>query len=421
MYEQAPAAEIFSQGDEIVTGQTVDTNAAWLSEQLVQAGFQVNRHTAVGDRLESLVELLREIAVRADCCVCTGGLGPTSDDLTAEAVALAFNQALITDLDAVVQIEAHFNRAGRPMARVNLKQSLLPERATRIDNLWGTAPGFYLRHERCWFAFMPGVPFEMKNMFLSTVRPELARLWPIKPMQLVILRTAGIGESAIQERLESVRLPGHVRLSFRTAPLENQIKLLFTADVSRAEIEALVDNVAAAIGSPVFGIDGLSRDAGDLVNVIGQRLMENHQSLSVLETLSSGNIAARCNGARWFSESRVIREETRLFRALDFSGASGSGDEASLKSASALAALIAKNSGSDFALAQLWNFDDQALEDTNRVIPVYTALATPNGMYEYTCRLSGTGSRKRTVAATRALDLLRRCLQGCLPVVGKGY
>jgi nicotinamide-nucleotide amidase len=420
MNAPTPVAEIFSQGDEIVTGQTVDTNAAWLSEQLAQAGFQVTRHTAVGDRLESLVELLREIAARADCCICTGGLGPTSDDLTAEAVALAFDQPLITDLDAVVQIEAHFNRTGRAMPQVNLKQALLPERATRIDNLWGTAPGFYLHYDRCWFAFMPGVPFEMKHMFQVTVRPELARMWPIQPMQLVTFRTAGIGESAIQERLEPVRLPAQVRLSFRTTALENQIKLLFRPEVSRAEIEALVEDIAAAIGSPIFAIDGLSEDAGDLVSVIGRQLMEHQQSLAVLETVSSGNIAARCNGAAWFNESRVIRDETRLFRDFDLSVASCSGDESSRASAFALAALMAEKSGSDFALAQLWSFDNRTLEDMNGVIPVYTALATPNGMYEYTCRLGGTGARKRTVAATRALDLLRRYLQGRLPAVGKG-
>ncbi|MGH8557496.1 MAG: competence/damage-inducible protein A [Methylococcales bacterium] len=419
MTKQTPIAEIFSQGDEIVSGQTIDTNAAWLSEQLVLAGFQVTRHTAVGDDLDSLSALLREIAPRADCCICTGGLGPADDDLTAEAVARTFDRPLSTDLDAVVQIEAHFLRTGRHMPQVNLKQALLPDRAIRINNDWGTAPGFYLRQERCWFAFMPGVPFEMKNMFAHTVKPELVRMWPIKALQLVILRCAGIGESGIQERLESVHFPDNVRLSFRTGPMENQIKLLFPPEIPRDEIQLLVESVADAIGSPVFGIDGLEQDSGDLIAVIGRQLMENHQCLAVLETLSSGKISARCEGAPWFRESRVIRNRARVFNQLAVPCPSNSDEDSSIEAASALASAMAENCGSDFALAQIWNFDNQALADMSAVIPVYTALTTPGGLYEYACKLSGTASRKQTAAATRALDLLRRYLQGRLPTTEK--
>ncbi|MCI0733081.1 MAG: molybdopterin-binding protein [Methylococcaceae bacterium] len=414
MNQSPPLAEIFSQGDEIVSGQTTDTNAAWLSEQLVRMGFQVTRHTAVGDRLESLVELLREIASRADSCICTGGLGPTSDDLTAEAVAAAFDRPLITDLDALVQIEAHFTRTGREMPLVNLKQALLPDKSARIDNQWGTAPGFSLRHGRCWFAFLPGVPFEMEHMFLETVRPELTRTWRLDPMQLVTVRCAGIGESAIQERLGCVAFPDKVRLSFRTGPIENQIKLLFQPDVPQADIQALAERVAGAIGSPVFGIDGLEQDSGDLVTVIARQLTQNHQRLSVLETLSAGAIASRCGGARWFKESRVIRDRAEVFKHLAVSCPADSNEESSGKEASVLASALAEHCGSDFALAQLWNFDDRALADRNAVISVYTGLATPTGTCEHSCKLTGTASRKQTVAATQALDLLRRYLQGCL-------
>lgn len=418
MNPRAPVAEIFSQGDEIVTGQTVDTNAAWLAEQLFRAGFQVARHTAVGDLLDSLVEMLREISSRADCCISTGGLGPTSDDLTAEAVSFAFDRPLIRDPDAVRQIEAHFSRAGRRMPEVNLKQALIPTGSVRIDNEWGTAPGFSLRHERCWFAFLPGVPFEMKNMFQKTVHPELTRRWRLDPMRLVTLRCAGIGESSIQERLEAVPIPRDVRLSFRTGPLENQVKLLFKSDASSAEIEALVERAARAIGSPVFGIDGPGRNSGDLVEVIAAQLSANHQCLSMLETLSAGRIAARCGGARWFRESRVIREREQVFNELA-AACPVEADEGSMLAATAmLASALAERSGSDFALAQLWDFDDRALEDMNAAIPVCTALATPAGVYRDACRVSGTLPRKQTAAATRALDLLRRYLQGILESAG---
>lgn len=414
MNKPRPVAEIFSQGDEIVTGQTVDTNAAWLSEQLVQAGFNVNRHTAVGDRLQSLVELLREISSRADCCICTGGLGPTVDDLTAEAVSLAFDRPLIRDADAVIQIEKHFIRMGRPMPSINLKQALLPREAQRIDNHWGTAPGFTLRADQCWFVFMPGVPFEMKNMFCEFVQPELAQNWPFKPMQLITLRSAGIGESSIQERLKSVRFPQNVSLSFRTGPLENQTKLLFQSDASFADVQAFVEKVARAIGRPVFGIDGLKQDCGDLVTVIGAQMLKNHQRLSVLETLSSGKITSRCGGACWFREGLVVRDKVQVFSRFSLPCPSKSDEKSLLNAASTLASVLAEKSAVDFAIAQLWDFDGSALEDMNAVLSVYTALATPTGIYQYTCQLSGTALRKQTTAATCALDMLRRYLQGFL-------
>ena len=136
-----PRAEIFSQGDEVVTGEIVDTNAAWLAEALTGMGFEIARHTAVGDRLDELIQLLREIAERADLCVCTGGLGPTCDDLTAEAVSRAFGRPLAMDSVALGQIEDWFRRMGRNMSAVNRKQALLPAGAVRLDNAWGTAPG----------------------------------------------------------------------------------------------------------------------------------------------------------------------------------------------------------------------------------------------------------------------------------------
>ena len=408
--KQPPAAEIFSQGDEIVTGQTVDTNAAWLSERLVESGFEIGRHSAVGDRLESLVELLREIPARADCCICSGGLGPTQDDLTAEAVAIAFERTLIRDPEAVIQIQDYFARAGRSMPQINLKQALLPEGAIRIQNEWGTAPGFSLTHQGCYFAFLPGVPSEMRNMFLHSVKAQIERKWAVPAKQLVTLRCAGIGESAIQERLESVAFPDSVRLSFRTGPEENQFKLLFSPDTERLLIHELVAEVARAIGSPVFGIDGLDEDSGDLIQVIGRDLLRNRQCLALFETLSSGKIAARCEGAAWFIESRVFTERTRIAKQLDLPFPADADPKILPEIALALAQRLADQAGSDFALVQIWNFDEKSLFDRKARIALCTALKTPDGMIRDACQLSGTAQRKRSAAATRALDFLRRHL-----------
>ena len=140
-----PIAEIFSQGEEIITGDTVDSNAAWLSQRLVELGFKVRRHTAVGDDLDDLLSLFQEIAERADCCICTGGLGPTIDDLTAEAVSIASQQVLQFDAEAYAQIQQYYACRDRPMPAANRKQAMLPDGAQRIDNAIGTAPGFAMQ------------------------------------------------------------------------------------------------------------------------------------------------------------------------------------------------------------------------------------------------------------------------------------
>jgi molybdenum cofactor synthesis domain-containing protein len=229
-----PTLEIFSQGEEVVTGQTIDTNAAWLSEQVVNLGFIVTRHTAVGDKLYDLMALLREISVRADCCLCTGGLGPTSDDMTAEAVSKAFDLPLELDEIALAQIKLFFSLRQREMPESNRKQALFPKGYERIDNVWGTAPGFSLQVGRCWFAFMPGVPSEMRHLFFESIKATLSSRFDLLPSQLITLKTMGIGESAIQQRINEIPIPKSVQLGFRASPDDVQTKLLFPHDYPKA-------------------------------------------------------------------------------------------------------------------------------------------------------------------------------------------
>jgi len=137
-----PTAEILSQGDEVVTGQTVDTNAAWLADQLTALGFTVVRHTSVGDRPADIRASIIAAIDRADLVLSTGGLGPTEDDLTARAVADVYGVDLAFDKVAMATIEAHYQRFGRVMPEVNKKQAWLPKGCVRLDNDWGTAPAF---------------------------------------------------------------------------------------------------------------------------------------------------------------------------------------------------------------------------------------------------------------------------------------
>ena len=162
-----PTVEILSQGDEVVTGQTVDTNAAWLSDRLTALGLTVVRHTAVGDRMGDIQDVVAAARTRVDVVVSTGGLGPTEDDLTTAAVASVYGVEPVFDPVAMAHIEALYARYGRPMPEVNRKQAVLPDGCIRLDNHWGTAPAFAMEDAHCVAFFLPGVPREMRSACAS--------------------------------------------------------------------------------------------------------------------------------------------------------------------------------------------------------------------------------------------------------------
>ncbi|MGZ5058973.1 MAG: competence/damage-inducible protein A [Methylobacter sp.] len=402
-----PTLEIFSQGEEVVTGQTVDTNAAWLSEQVVSMGFSVTRHTVVGDKLDDLISLLREISIRADCCICTGGLGPTSDDLTAEAVAKAFDLPLEFDAVAFEQIKRFFTLRNRAMPESNRKQAMFPKGAERIDNTWGTAPGFSLKAGRCWFAFVPGVPMEMRHLFLESIQPTLASRFLLRPGKLITIKTLGIGESAIQEVISAIEIPAQVQLGFRASPDDVQTKLLFPPDYPEAAMTALASKVAAALGDHVFAVDGLGQVGGDLVFTVDQLMTAGNYKLAVVETASQGLLAAKCIGLSWLLETRYEQSLERLGQKL---GVTVDVDNL-IATAQAIAGEIQKAGTADFVLVQLYAGDSQTFRDKDLSIILYNTLLTGDGLYQTDGSVAGPIKRKQNQAALLALDLLRRYLQ----------
>lgn len=402
-----PTLEIFSQGEEVVTGQTVDTNAAWLSEQVVAMGFTVTRHTAVGDKLDDLVTLLREISVRADCCICTGGLGPTSDDLTAEAVAKAFDLPLEFDAVAFEQIQRFFALRNRIMPDSNRKQAMFPKNAERIDNAWGTAPGFSLQVGRCWFAFVPGVPMEMRHLFSESIQLTLASRFLLRPGKLITIKTLGVGESAIQERISAIEIPPQVQLGFRAGPDDVQTKLLFPHDYPEAAVAALASKVAEELGDSVFAIDGFGRTGGDLVFVIDQLMTVGGHTLAVVETASQGLLAAKCIGLPWLLETRYEQSLARLGQKLAVTVNAND----LIATAQAVASEIQKTGAADFVLVQLHAGDNKTFHDKDQSIILYNTLLTGDGFHQTTHSVAGPIKRKQNQAALLALDLLRRYLQ----------
>ncbi|ORM83849.1 competence/damage-inducible protein A [Pantoea deleyi] len=218
--------EMLSTGDEVLHGQIVDTNAAWLADVLFQQGLPMTSRTTVGDSLESLIATLQARSHEADVLIVNGGLGPTSDDLSALAAARACGVELEMQHAWLAQMEAWFASRGRVMAASNRKQAEIPAGAELIDNPVGTACGFALQLNRCWIFFTPGVPSEFKVMVEQQIIPRLkAKFSPPEPPICLRLTTFGRGESDIAAGLEPLPLPEGVVMGYRSSMPIIEIKL----------------------------------------------------------------------------------------------------------------------------------------------------------------------------------------------------
>jgi len=262
--------EILSTGDEIVTGLVVDTNAAWLSALLLEQGWQVRRRTTVGDNLADLKAVLRECASRAEVVLVCGGLGPTADDLTAQAAAEAFDQPLTLFPDWLATIEARYASRGRAMPSSNTKQAWLPQGCEILDNPVGTACGFLVHSGQSRLFFTPGVPFEFKQMVREQIVPRLKALAGAQTdTELRRFYTFGISESALSDRLDAAPWPiGH-----SAAP----------ADMDAAEARLLQVITPWLVGK------GNEEPASQLLALLGER------SLCLREGETRGALLAMCH------------------------------------------------------------------------------------------------------------------------------
>jgi nicotinamide-nucleotide amidase len=413
-----PSVEILSQGDEVITGQTVDTNASWLAEELTELGFDVVRHVTVGDRLADIRALFAASAQRADLVVCTGGLGPTDDDLTAQAASEAFDRPLFLDEEALRGIKAMYAQYGRTMPAVNQKQAWFPQGSHRLDNPRGTAPGFAIPTPRGFLACMPGVPHEMKRMFRKEVVPHIEQRFDIRAPFLVTLRTTGVGESNLQERIGTFE-HDHIVLSYRTQLGENQVKLRAHADTPRSELEHAARTLNHRIGSPVFSIEGLDGDGGDLPTVVGRALAANRATLAVAESCTGGRVAGLCTSvsgsSAWFIEGVVTyanaSKQQRLGVPESLIAAHGAVSE---PVARAMAEGVRRTAGTTYGLSTTGIAGPGGGSDAKPVGTVHIALSTPDGTLHRLARFGGSRHRIQHLAAYAATDLLRRHLQGFL-------
>ncbi|MDH1086905.1 MULTISPECIES: nicotinamide mononucleotide deamidase-related protein YfaY [Pantoea] len=275
--------EMLSTGDEVLHGQIVDTNAAWLADILFQHGLPMTSRTTVGDALESLVSTLQARSQQADVLIVNGGLGPTSDDLSALAAAQACGVELELQQAWLTQMEAWFASRGRVMAASNRKQAEIPANAELIDNPVGTACGFALQLNRCWMFFTPGVPSEFKVMVEQQIIPRLkARFSPPEPPICLRLTTFGRGESDLAAELEPLSLPEGVVMGYRSSMPIIEIKLTGPAS-QRVAMELVWQQVRLQLAECT-----LYEGTAGLPALLARELQQRDYQLTLSEQYTAG-------------------------------------------------------------------------------------------------------------------------------------
>jgi nicotinamide-nucleotide amidase len=411
--------EIICTGDEVLTGKIVNTNFSYMSQKLEDVGLSVRWETTVGDDRESLLRAFRLAAERSDAVIVNGGLGPTVDDLSQEVAAQAAGVDLVLNEEWLARMEEFFRRRSRVMPPNNRKQAMLPVTAEVIDNPIGTACGFALDIGKARFFFTPGVPRELRRMLEEQIIPGLlARSGMQTAIFLKRFHSYGLGESHVDALLAGVDelVPdGSVKLGFRAHYPQLETKLTVRGtdmDDVRRKLGPVEREVRKRLGNFI-----LAEDDQTLEGVVLAELTSRRAALSIVETFTSGQIAARIahlpGAEKVFRRGVVARELAEVCTAVGLEGASSAG-ELTRETAEAVAGAARRQTGATHALAVLIDLDEGA-DRIDLGGTICLAIATEQAVASRRSRILGGREWVRLGAVEMGLDCLRRYLLG-LPV-----
>lgn len=405
-------AEIIAVGSELLTPDRVDTNSLFLTARLNQLGIEVTRKTVVGDDLAPLRDAFDGAFQRVDLIIASGGLGPTEDDRTRDAVADLLGRKLAQDPAVMARIEARFRTLGRPMSAVNARQAMVPEGASVLNNDRGTAPGLWLESRGRIVILLPGPPHELKAMFAAQVEPRIARLSTGVRLVARELRVAGMGESDVDQRIAPIYTRhSEVQTTILTAPGEIQIHLrMWTTDAPAAEqqLQGIQESIVLTLGEAVFTTAGESME-----EVVARELTMRHATIATAESCTGGLLAerlTRISGSSAYFLGGVVSYSNTLKSAwvdvpaeiIESRGA------VSAEVAVALADGIRRRTGATLGVGITGVAGPTGGSPEKPVGTVHVAIADASGSKERGVLYPGERDRIRWQASQTALDLVRR-------------
>ncbi len=401
--------EILSTGDELLLGDITDTNSRYLCRRLKAAGLRVSRITAVGDDVHGIKRALKAISGRAQICLVTGGLGPTQDDLTAQAAAQAAGTELALNSQALESMRLFFETRNYELTQINKKQARLPQTARVMENTHGTAPGFDMDIAGCRFFFMPGVPLEMKHMFTLKVLPEIVQMTGGTPdIRIERIMVFGLGESMVQEKLLAFneRFP-ELDLGFRARFPLIEVKILTHS--KDMDMGAAKEWILTRLGANVVSGQGLT-----LAQEIGRLLSESGQTLAVAESCTGGLISNMITDVAGASDYFLLSATTYANAAkMDVLGVAEQTliDHGAVSEPTAREMAVgARRAGkADWAVATTGIAGPTGGTDEKPVGTVCIGVASPHGVFtRRVVRDMGERERNKQMFAALALDMLRR-------------
>jgi nicotinamide-nucleotide amidase len=405
-------AEIIAVGSELLTPDRVDTNSLFLTAHLNKLGIEVTRKTVVGDELAALRNAFDESARRVELIIASGGLGPTEDDRTRDAVAELLGRKLSRDPAVMSMIEARFRKIGRTMSEVNARQAMVPEGATVLPNDRGTAPGLWLESSGRIVILLPGPPHELKAMFAQQVEPRLARLSTGVRLIARELRVAGMGESDVDQRIAPIYTRhNEVQTTILAAPGEIQIHLrMWSNDASAAErqLQGIQESIVLTLGEAVFTTAGESME-----EVVARELTMHHATIATAESCTGGLLAerlTRISGSSVYFLGGVVSYSNTLKSAwvdvpaeiIESRGAVSS------EVAVALADGIRRRTGATLGVGITGVAGPTGGTPEKPVGTVHVAIADAWSSKERGVHYPGERDRIRWQASQTALDLVRR-------------
>lgn len=405
-------AEIIAVGSELLTPDRLDTNSLYITGRLNRLGISVERKTVVGDEHKQLCDAFRESLARADLVIATGGLGPTEDDLTREALSETLGRRLGMNHDVLQSIEARFRRLGRPMAERNARQAMVPEGATVLPNAQGTAPGLWVEDAGRIVVLLPGPPHELKGIFAEHIEPRLARLAGGVRLHARELRTVGVPESDLDERISPIYKRysevqttilaglGEIQIHFRTWSKDS--------DAAEQMLAELVERTTKELGESIFTVSGQSME-----EIVAAELTRGHATIATAESCTGGLLAERLTripGSSSYFLGGVVCYSNELKTAwtdipaalIETHGA------VSPEVAQALATGIRLRTGATLGIGITGIAGPGGATPEKPVGLVHIALADAVSCTERAARFPGDRERIRWFASQTALDMVRR-------------
>lgn len=284
-------AEVITIGDEILYGQIVDTNSAWISSELDKLGFTIKRKYSIGDNREEISSSLKESLTRSDLIILTGGLGPTNDDVTKEVLSNFFSSKLIINEQVLKGLEDFFTKRGKELSERNKGQALLPDKCIPLYNRWGTAPGMLFNENGKIIVSMPGVPFEMKNIFLEELIPILKLKFKTNYIIHKIVKTTGIAESYLADMIKYWEncLPDHIKLAYLPSPGLVKLRLTGKGENKLQIVDGInneIQGLKKLISKYIYGYDEDNAE-----ELLGIALKAKKLTIATAESCTGGYIA----------------------------------------------------------------------------------------------------------------------------------